>query len=260
MTFADTYPASLTVIKCTSLSSTNSYIKEKINELKTDFPVMILAEEQSRGRGRDRREWLSVKGLGVYSSFAFDFELREYLHFLSLISGLAVIDALRDLGMPDSKLQQKWPNDILFAGKKIAGVLIENIIQAEKITSICGIGINLNYTPQDFPASLADRATSFKIVMNKDHQPDRVAPFLARHLFLWLDKLRGGETGLIVQKCNDYSQFMLNRKITFQQQNRTITGIYSGIEPNGKLVLKGDDGNVQYFYSGEIQGIPINPD
>jgi BirA family biotin operon repressor/biotin-[acetyl-CoA-carboxylase] ligase len=260
MIFNNSYPENLTVIQRTTLNSTSTTIRENLPQWQEKLPLMIVAAEQTEGRGREKKQWYSARGLGLYTSLAFRVQRNEILPFLALTAGLAVIDTLCQWGLACSSLQLKWPNDILFNHKKIAGILIENIIQAKEITSICGIGINLNHGCHDFPQDLTDRATSLRLAMNQQVTPLQIAPSLAGYFFQWLQSLQENNTALIVSKCNHYSRFMLNKKITLKHRHRSINGVFAGINEDGGLLLEGEDGFIRCHFSGEILAIPANPD
>lgn len=260
MIFAETYPTNLTVIQRATLTSTNTYIRENLSRLRNDIPLMVVASEQTDGRGRENRQWYSAEGLGLYTSFAFEVRDKEILPFLALTTGLAVIDSLIKWGIPASRLQLKWPNDILCDRKKMAGILIENIVAPKELISICGIGINLNHGSHDFPPDLSAGATSFNLAIKSHLAPLDVSPSLARHFFHWLSRLEKNNRALIVKKCNQYSRFMRNRKITLSHQNKSLRGVFMGINGDGGLLIKGNNGTISCHYSGEILEVPVNPD
>ena len=121
-----------------TIDSTNNECKRQCIDKKY---LLITAEEQTKGRGRSGKKWISQKLGNVYMSFAFNNNLKNSP--ISLITGtivhsiLAKITKSIDFGL-------KWPNDILLKNKKIGGILVENEIQGNKIKTIIGIGINFN--------------------------------------------------------------------------------------------------------------------
>lgn len=245
------YPAGLTVIRLDECDSTNSYIKSREKEFKDDLPVLVTAEQQTGGRGRQDRQWLSPKGKGLYSSFAFSLKEKSGLQLLSLVAAVSVIDTLKDVTGAEFGL--KWPNDILYRDKKVAGVLIENIIAQEDIFCITGMGINLDQDVADFPGELLEKAISLKMVTGLSYTAKEVNPCLATVFFNWLEKLKHGRGDKIVSAANQYSEFMMYRDISFHESMFVIEGIFKGINPDGGLKLGRPNGTTTIHYSGEIE-------
>ena len=140
-------------------TSTNDMAKDL-----ADFGVpegtVVLAEEQTSGKGRYRRHWFSSPGKGLYLSVILRPKQPE-ISLLTLSAGLAVAEALRDvLGV---KVCLKWPNDLLWEGKKLGGILSESSYFGQKLNYVVvGIGLNISHSEEDFPPGLRDSAISLK--------------------------------------------------------------------------------------------------
>lgn len=249
----DAYPPFLRVIRLAACASTNDYLANNHEQIEHDLPVLVTASEQTRGRGRHNREWVSKKGLGVYASFAFHLKNDKRLSFLPLAAGLAVIETLEAISAPKAGL--KWPNDIMVEGKKIAGILIENKVFAERVFCIAGIGINLNHSPGDFPGELQDRATSLKLITGKAYEIETTNRILAHLFFSWLEKLKQGRQQEIAAKANEKSRFLLGKEIAFHQRDQIITGVFRGIHDNGGAIIEHPPGTFTIHHSGEITNI-----
>lgn len=244
------YPDFLHVLTFDALPSTHDYLKENYPALEDSFPVMVNARFQTKGRGRDGRSWASAKDLGVYATFGIHISDPRLLPFLAVAAGLAVAEALNGFSGLDFVL--KWPNDILIHGKKIAGILIENIIVGKKVVSLVGIGVNVNHQPDDFPCELAERAISLRMATGGICPVDEIRIRLARCLFQWLDRLEKGETDVVIDRANRLSRWLLGRVISFHDGNREVTGIYAGMDPGGGAILEREAGVRALFFSGEI--------
>jgi BirA family biotin operon repressor/biotin-[acetyl-CoA-carboxylase] ligase len=246
------YPEFLHVILLDQCDSTNNYVKENHENLKDKLPVLVTSSLQTAGRGREKRNWVSPKGKGLYSSFGFNLENSQNLNFLPLLAGISVIETLKK--RTGIELGIKWPNDILYKNKKIAGVLIENIITASNIFCITGIGINLNHTAADFPGQLQDKVTSLKMITGLTTNAEQINPLLAALLFQWVEKLKKSATEEIMQTANRYSGFLKDKNISFHHpaDNKIINGIFKGINHDGGLVLENKAGSTAIYYSGEI--------
>ena len=147
-----------------STYSTNDYAKEIFDQLKNK--TLIVADEQTAGRGRLDRTWFSPKKEALYFSLIIKKNITiEDLSFLNLISSLSVHKTIKEISgiIPDLK----WPNDVYIKKKKIAGILIETIFKTDLLTgTIIGIGINLNI--KEFPLALQSKATSLFLETNKE--------------------------------------------------------------------------------------------
>lgn len=246
------FPDFLYVIPLDQCDSTNNYIKTNHENLQDKLPVLVTSSMQTAGRGREKRNWVSTKGKGLYSSFGFNLENRQNLNLLPLIAGSSVIDTLKKI--TGIELGLKWPNDILYKNKKIAGILIENIITASDIFCITGIGVNLNHTTADFPGELQEKAISLKMITGLNTSAEQITPVLAALLFQWLERLKTGGTKEIIQTANRYSAFLKNKNISFHHavDNKIISGIFKAINHDGGLILENKQGSTTIYYSGEI--------
>ena len=246
-----TYPKFLKVIKFDACDSTNNFLKKNYREFQNEFPVLITTIEQTKGKGRETRNWFSEKNKGLYSSFAFFIKNKKNLNLLSLIAGICVSEVLNKISKNDFII--KWPNDVLYKNKKIAGVLIENVIFEKKIVSIVGIGVNLNHKQIDFPDELKESAISLKMITGKSYEVEKVNMKLSRLFFKWLEKLEKNEREKIVKKSNELGSLFKGKKISFHNKDKIIKGIYRGINKEGGLVLEQDNGIESIFFSGEIR-------
>jgi BirA family transcriptional regulator, biotin operon repressor / biotin---[acetyl-CoA-carboxylase] ligase len=248
------YPDFLKVIILERCDSTNNYLKKHYGSLLHHLPVLISSAHQTSGRGREKRKWISPPGKGLYTSFGFKLSSHQNLNLLPLIAGITVIETLNRISKIEFGL--KWPNDILYQDKKIAGILIENVIADSSIFSITGIGINLNHESGDFPPGLQKKAVSLKIITGvaPDYCTDVINPLLAAVFFNWLEKLENDAREEILQTAIGYSQCLLNKRISFHKptNNEITTGIFRGINRNGGLILENEEGLSTIYFSGEI--------
>lgn len=234
--------------------STNTYLKNHYEQLKDRLPVLVTSGLQTGGRGRERRKWVSPTGKGVYSSFGFNLGARQNLSLLPLIAGISVIETLKRLSTVELGL--KWPNDVLWKkeNKKMAGILIENVILETRLFCITGIGINLNQTRDDFPEELRDKAVSLKMAAGsgENYPVETVNRVLSDVFFEWLGRLEGNEREAIIETANGYADFLMDRPISFHHTDGVILGIFKGIHESGGLILGNDGGGTSIHYSGEI--------
>ena len=244
------YPENLHHIHLPSIDSTNNYLKRNYKELSPLFPVLVHADTQTHGRGRHERHWASPKGCGLYISFGFTFKNQHKLGLLPLTTGIAIVEALGELG--DQPLKIKWPNDILLKKRKVAGILTETIILGDQLTCITGIGVNVNQKTEDFPPELRNHATSLQITHGQSFSIEAIKQMLSKTFFKWVEKLERGDGTAITKTINRLSAHSKGERITFHHSAQTIAGTFEGIDENGGLTLQEDGGQHTYF-AGEIQ-------
>lgn len=126
--------------------------------------TVVVAEEQTAGRGRSGKPWQSAPGLGLWMSIVLRPGKLGQLGLLPILVGLGVAEALDPLVRP-ARAMVKWPNDVLLGGRKVCGILCEGAIDATGTAAVvAGIGVNVGHAPDDFPPELADTATSIRMV------------------------------------------------------------------------------------------------
>ena len=212
---------------------------------------MVSAAAQLAGRGREGRGWHSPPGLGIYATFAFALPDR-LLSLLALTAGVAVADMLAV--WTGGEFALKWPNDILSGGRKIAGVLCENMVFAERVTCLVGIGINVNHGAGDFPEELRQRAVSLRLLTGGPWPLADGRGRLAASMDAWLRRLETGRPEDILRRARHLSRSFLDREIRFQQQGRSLRGIFRGLAADGGLLLDVAGRDEKVFYNGEITG------
>ncbi len=187
------------IIHLKEIDSTNTYAKSIIKT--THQPTIIYADNQTHGRGQASNTWYSESSKNILCSIILPIQISaENIFILNCWISLVLIDILIESGIQDDKIKVKWPNDILGNNnglKKIAGILIENIVENKNITkTIIGMGLNVNQT--DFQ-QLSKSATSLKNLTNKEflinsvievliHAIEKYLPMLQMNLYSLIDK------------------------------------------------------------------------
>ena len=230
-----------------SLESTNSTAKELI-EKDSQHGTVIVAAEQTKGRGRYARQWVSSPG-GLYISLAFHpIPPQKQYTLFPLLAAISVHFLLNKYSI-SSKI--KWPNDVLVNTKKIAGILIETETKnPSKPILICGIGINVNNDVNNFPSKLLTPATSLI------HETGRHIDLLTMttrliHIFEehYTQLVKKGPEEIIDhwKQATD----TLGKHIQITQQHTTIKGIAENIDSNGFLLLRSSSGELHRITSGD---------
>lgn len=204
----------------------------------------VIAGEQRSGRGRMGRSWLSPAG-GLATSII----LRPptaWLYLLPAITSVAVFRALGNLGI---RAGIKWPNDVLIAGKKACGILIENAVAAGELQySIVGIGINVNFDTSLYP-EIAEIATSLSVQLGHDIPVGEVA----LHLYTELENIysRTGEPERIIAEWSG-NMVTIGRPVTADFYGNSIDGTAEGVNGQGNLVVRLADGSTREILAGDV--------
>lgn len=203
--------------------------------------LVLVAEEQTAGRGRRGAEWFSAKG----ESLAFSILLRPkkpkaFWHRLSLVTGLSVAEALERF-VPLAEI--KWPNDVLIGGKKIAGILVE----AGSDFVIVGIGINVN--TETFPAGLA--ATSLAIERGEAVHRSEVLLAVVERFAHHSMRLGTGFEGLLAgirERCH-----LTGHRVTLICADHRREGVVMGIGSGGELLLESEGKTESIVQADEVR-------
>ena len=217
-----------------SIDSTNNECKRQCFDKKY---LLITAEEQTKGRGRSGKNWISQKLGNVYMSFAFNNNLKNSP--ICLITGVIVHSILAKITQSKS-FGLKWPNDILLKNKKIGGILVENEIQGNKIKTIIGIGINFNLEEKE---SWWGDLSEFSKIIERNNLINGITKNLIDYIenenLHWIDSWH--------HACSH-----LNKKVKVISGSKTICeGIFIGINDDGSMNIKLDD-KIENFKFGEV--------
>ncbi|MGO2712991.1 bifunctional biotin--[acetyl-CoA-carboxylase] ligase/biotin operon repressor BirA [Pseudomonas helleri] len=229
-----------------SLDSTNA---EALREISggVQAPFVILAEQQSAGRGRRGRKWISPFAENIYYSLVLriDGGMRQ-LEGLSLIVGLAVLSSLREFGSRDAGL--KWPNDVLVGNKKIAGILLELVGDpADVCHVVIGIGINVNM----MVASDVDQSwTSVRLEAGQTINRNELIVALGRNLQGYLIR-HEAEGFAAIQAEWESNHLWQGREVTLIAGTHTVDGVVAGVDQQGALRLN-VAGQEKVFSGGEL--------
>lgn len=214
--------------------------------------TLIIAEEQTAGKGRLSRPWTSAAGLGIWMSLIIRPELTpQQAPQTTLVAAVAIVKAIEDVvGIRPSI---KWPNDILIEGKKVTGILTELQADPDRVKAIIlGIGLNANLQASDFPEELRDIATSLKIVTGKEVNRAKIAAKILEYLELYIEQyVNEGFTP--IKKLWEMYAVTKGKRVKAVMLHETVEGIALGISEEGLLEVQLDDGSVQGIYSADIQ-------
>lgn len=240
-----------TVLRFESLPSTNLEAARRATEGAPEG-LCVVAAEQTSGRGRLGRQWLSPKGAGLYFSMV----LRPILPqsswpLLTLMASVAVHDAL--LESCDVQTDIKWPNDIVAGEKKLCGILAETVDTAGGSAVVLGIGINLN--EHSFPPELQGVATSIQGISGGPVDYELVLQTLVRNLSAWYGKFQTNPAGNLAEEWCARSSYCKGKRIRVADGNGTFVGITKGLESDGGLVVELDNGDQKVIRAADISSV-----
>lgn len=215
-------------------------------------PFAVLARQQTRGRGRFGRAWHSESSANLYASFAFRPRVEpERMQTFTLWMGVNVCELLANFTGVTPQI--KWPNDILFEGRKAGGMLTEARVDSDQIRDLVfGLGLNVNGRSADWPAELARRAVSLAEVTGANLDINRLAAALiGRVLLAWQKFAEGEHHGTFADLWNRHD-VLRGKTIALVEGGRRHRGVVAGLDDEGALLLRDDDGHVQRFRAGEV--------
>jgi BirA family biotin operon repressor/biotin-[acetyl-CoA-carboxylase] ligase len=237
------------ILRFDSLPSTNLEAARRALEGAPEG-LCVVAGEQTAGRGRHQRQWVSPKDAGLYFSIILRprFEQSGW-PLLTLMTAIAVHDALLDVCALETDI--KWPNDILVNEKKLCGILAETVETFLGRAVVVGIGINL--TSKSFSPDLDGIASSVEAATGKSPEVEVVLEALARVLISNYRRLqhRGGPEVIIGEWCAR-SSYATGKRIRVSESNENFSGITRGLERDGALRVETDDGEIKVVRAADV--------
>jgi BirA family transcriptional regulator, biotin operon repressor / biotin---[acetyl-CoA-carboxylase] ligase len=218
-------------------------------------PLWVVAAEQTAGRGRRGREWVSAPGNLYASLLLFDAAPPETAPQLAFVTGLAVHDAIaeRARDLRDS-LALKWPNDVLHAHKKLAGILIESEMAGGKLAVAIGIGVNCSRHPAQASFPATDIAEAGGKV-----SPESLLLALTHCMMKRLDQWNRGAGFRAIRADWLNCATGLGGEITVRLPGRELAGYFEGLDASGHLLLRGADGKLQTITAGDVFPVATPP-
>ena len=238
-----------------STDSTNTYV---LNYCKRGGPSLsgftCLAEQQTAGRGRWGRTWVSPYASHIYLSMLWQFPATQALAGLSLVIGLAVTHVLKKLQITNG-VGLKWPNDVYWQGEKLAGILIETSPTHTMTNTIIGIGLNVQM-PEEIGTEINQPWTDLHRILGTAPDRNLIAGLMISELLTLLPQF--SKQGLS-PFLKDWRTFDINHQKSLRIQTPTghYSGIAQGVNSSGELIIQCDDGLERSFHSGDVLS-PIN--
>lgn len=232
------------LVYLTSTSSTMDAARAEA-EAGEEHGTIVFAEEQSAGRGRFGREWLSPAGKNIYVTIMVRPSV-EQLRRLGIITPLAVALAIEEATGLSPRI--KWPNDVLLSGRKTCGILIESELSgSDPRYALIGIGINVNFEVAA-SADIAAIATSISQELGRETEREPVLAALLNH-FEALYESRDADAALEAWKARLET---LGRDVHVTFRDEVYEGSAEDVDEQGRLIVRLPDGSLQTFEAGEV--------
>lgn len=232
-----------------SIESTNACLLER-SAAGAPSGQVCLAERQTAGRGRRGRQWVSPFGSNIYLSILWRYPLAPVeLSGLSLAAGLAVVHALACQGIEGIGL--KWPNDILWQGRKLAGLLLEVRGESEGPSQVVlGIGLNTRLSRRQAEAIDQPWVDLASIPRGEKISRNRLAAELVDRLLEALDEFERHGLSPLLEQWRRHDLYH-GKAVRLHMGNRTVEGVHYGIDETGALLLA-NGGGVRAYHAGEV--------
>jgi BirA family biotin operon repressor/biotin-[acetyl-CoA-carboxylase] ligase len=207
--------------------------------------VVVLCDEQTEGRGRQGRKWFASPSSSILMSVVFRPTL-EQLPQINMLASLAIVLTIKKVTGINSTI--KWPNDVLIDGKKVAGILMENVFEGEALeAAVVGVGLNISLHVSAYP-EISSIATSLSVETGRDFNRDDIL----RTLLEETDSLYQA-----VKRNEDvYHRWLpcvetLGKTVHIKSGNSVEEGLAESINPDGSLTLRRADGSLVTIVTGE---------
>ncbi|MGH8017154.1 MAG: biotin--[acetyl-CoA-carboxylase] ligase [Opitutaceae bacterium] len=242
-------PAELVILD--SVDSTNSEAERRL-AAGAPIPLVILSRVQTRGRGRLGRRWESEDCGNLYVSFAFRPRLRpSRMQDFTLWMGVNVCEALAATCRFDAGV--KWPNDILYGGHKLGGMLTEARVDADSTRDVIfGLGLNINSQRADWPPAIASRTTSVAEALGRTVDINRVAAAIISRVLSAFDRFIEGDHRDTFNRLWSRFDLLRGRRIAVLVGGERIEGTAEGLDTVGALRLRDDRGHVHRCLAGDV--------
>lgn len=231
------------------LESTNNYATLLVRDHRPEEGTVIWTAHQTHGKGYAKNTWESEVGKNLTFSLILypTFIKPDDEYYISKLISLGITDVLKKYA---EHIAIKWPNDIYFKNLKIGGILIENQIKHDVLTSsVAGIGLNIN---QERFLSNAPNPVSLFNITEKTYDLEKLLHETTDSIMVRYDELKSGRSDII---NHDYINrlYRYNQRCFFESNDREFAATILGVENNGKIVLQTEDGKLKKYEFKQVE-------
>ena len=244
-------PKGFSLVVLDEVDSTNDEAARELASGRT-APFAVLARRQTRGRGRLGRAWHSEENGNLYASFGFRPQVPpEQMQTFTLWMGVSVCEFIEKFAKLAPGL--KWPNDIVFGGRKAGGMLTEARVDADQIRDLVfGLGLNVNAPAGAWPAELRRKVVSLAELAGGAFDLNRLAAALIGRVMLAYEMFVEGEfEGSFSDLWRRYD-VLRGRRAVVLEGGRRHAGLVVGIDEEGSLVLREERARTRRFHAGDV--------
>ena len=240
-----------TIFHFFSVDSTNAFASRMLSHgRRVAHGTIVVAEEQTAGRGRLGRSWYSEQGSGLYFSIVLRPRIPPgFASLFTLGTAVALHEAIeRNTGL---QVDIKWPNDLLVDGRKCCGILAEMQAEFDRVNSlVIGVGLNVNHG--SLPVEIADRATSLRMASGREYSRTELLVEFLEEFENLLTLFEQNGPPVLIDSWTKHSSFANGRRLQIHDGFRMIEGVTRGLNPFGALRLETADGKTEDVYSGDV--------
>jgi BirA family biotin operon repressor/biotin-[acetyl-CoA-carboxylase] ligase len=231
-----------------NLESTNTTLRE-LAAAGAPGGTVVIADEQTAGRGRRGRSWHSPAGAGLYGSLLVRPALAAHeVGMLTFVAAVAVAEALADLGL--AAVEIKWPNDVLARGRKVCGILTEASFLEDRVEwAVVGIGVNL--TDEAVPPDLGDRATSLEAEGVRATNVELLDSLLDS-FDRWYAVLADRGAGAVLDRWTELAPMARDHAVVVDDGRELYEATTEGVAPDGVLHVRRDDGRLVELSAADV--------
>ena len=243
------------ILRFDEINSTNVYLYDKISEKNDISDTVVVAAHQTAGRGMDKNRWESEAGKNLLFSIALNvnFLEAENQFKISQAVSVAIVETLSQF-VDNQQLYIKWPNDIYFGNKKLAGMLIQNTIEGRMMgVSIIGIGLNVNQI--EFSSDIPN-PISLKQILGEDFDLENLLNLLIKNIKSSVEGLRIKENQIAINEKYISKAYRYRQWADYVYKNKVKSMIINGFDFYGRLILEDQSGDEIICDVKELQFFP----
>jgi BirA family transcriptional regulator, biotin operon repressor / biotin---[acetyl-CoA-carboxylase] ligase len=213
--------------------------------------TVVLAEEQTAGRGRAGRAWHSERGTGIYGTLLLRPKISPVqAPLLTMMAGLSARAAIQ--AQTELTVDLKWPNDLMLAGKKLGGILTEMHAEPSQVRFvIVGIGINVNQ--EKLPAELMAIGTSLRAQTGRAQSRMELLVRLLREFENDYNRFLREGAASVTQRFEAVSSYARGKRVNVAGGSENYSGITAGLSPEGLLRVEREGGNIVTVIAGDVR-------
>jgi BirA family transcriptional regulator, biotin operon repressor / biotin---[acetyl-CoA-carboxylase] ligase len=213
--------------------------------------TIVLAEEQTAGRGRAGRSWHSERGTGIYVTLL----LRPRISpvqapLLTMMAGLSARAAIQ--AQATLTVDLKWPNDLLLDGKKLGGILTEMYAEPSQVRFVI-VGIGLNVNQDKFPSELASLATSLRVQTGRSQSRMELLVRLLREFENDYNRFLREGAASVTQRFEAVSSYARGKRVNVSNGSENYSGVTAGLSPEGLLRVEREGGSIVTVIAGDVR-------